>query len=77
MIVRETLMPMESRSQLRAKKAQQAVTDDALPSARIDDQLCAGMLLTDVPDVGKGVVCTKVFEKAGFVVRLQRPPSRG
>ena len=77
MIVRETLPPMESHSQLRAKKAQQAVTYDALPSARIADQLWAGMLLTDVPDVGTGVVCTNVFEKGGFVVRLQRPPSRG
>ena len=67
MIVHEAPPPMESRSQLRAKKTQKAVIYDARPPARIADQLWAGLILTDLPDVGKWVVCTKVFEKGALL----------
>ena len=59
---------MESHAELRAKKAQKTVTDDALLAAGIADQLWAVMVLTDVPGEGKGVVCTKVFARGLFVV---------
>ena len=49
---------------MRAKKAQQALTDDVLLSARISDQLWEGMVRVDVPGLGKGVACTKFFEGA-------------
>ena len=62
-MVREAVPPMESRGQLRAKKVQKAVTDDALLSACIADQL---MGLSDVPGEGKGVVCSKVRERGAL-----------
>ena len=46
---------------------QKAITDDALLSDCITDQLWAGVLVADEPGVGKGVVCTKVFERGALL----------
>ena len=46
---------MESRGQLRARKKQKAIADDAILSDHITDQLWPGMLLTNVPGLGKGL----------------------
>ena len=54
---------MESHGQLRARKELRAIADDAILSDHITDQLWPGMLVVDVPDVGKGVVCTNVFQR--------------
>ena len=63
---------MESHAELRAKKAQTSVTDDALLAAGIADQLWAVMVLTDVPGDGKVVVCTSLREGALSSAHVKR-----
>ena len=67
MVVCEAPPPMESRGQLRARKKQKAIADDAILSDNITDQLWPGMLVADIPDVGKGVVCTKVLQRGNLL----------
>ena len=67
MVVREAPPPMESRGPLRARKKLKAIADDAIISDHITGQLWPGMLVVDVPGLGKGVVCTKVFQRGDLL----------
>ena len=59
MVVREAPPPMESCGPLRARKKLKAIADDAILSDHITDQIWPGMLVVDVPGIGKGVNSVK------------------